>query len=165
MHDSVVSGSVAELLLFKGNSKGVVDVAPEWSVLEATRLMNRHAIGCVVVTVDNGISGIFTERDVLRRVVALGRPPESTSVECVMTRSVICCSPETAVEDVAHLMRARRVRHVPVVDGVPVVNGVPVVDGRKRIVGLVSIGDINARRAASVEVALHQLEDYLFSRA
>lgn len=153
MHDSVLSGSVAELLLIKGHSMGVVGVTPDWSVLEATRLMNRHAIGCVVVAVDTGISGIFTERDVLRRVVAVGRPPESTCVGSVMTGDVVCCSPETGVADVAELMRARRVRHVPVVDG------------RKRIVGLVSIGDINARRAASVEVALHQLEEYVFSRA
>lgn len=116
-------------------------------------LMNDHGIGSVLVIDDDQLVGIFTERDVLRRVVAESRPPDSTPVSAVMTGDVICCQPETPLGDVAEVMRARRIRHVPVIG----------TDGR--VAGLVSIGDINAHRFAVCETTLHQVEDYIFRRA
>jgi CBS domain-containing protein len=97
--------------------------------------------------------GIFTERDVLRRIVAAGRSPETTTVGEVMTGDVICCGPEASMDEIADVMRLRRIRHVPVIDD----------DGS--VAGLVSIGDINAHRATDCEIALHQVEDYIYRRS
>jgi CBS domain-containing protein len=96
--------------------------------------------------------GIFTERDVLQRVVAEGRSPSATPVAAVMTTEVVCCGPETPVDEVAEMMRRERIRHVPVVAG-------------DAVVGMVSIGDINAHRFNHCEAALHQVEDYIHRRA
>lgn len=126
---------------------------PHSSVLDATRLMNTERIGALLVMHEGRLVGIFTERDVLRRVVADGRPPASTAVAAVMTADLVCCSPDTPVEEVSEMMRRERIRHIPVVEH----------DGL--VVGLVSIGDINAHRFNHCEAALHQVEDYILRRA
>ncbi len=143
--------TVFDLLQSKG--QGFVSVTSAARVREAAHVMNRHGIGSVLVLDGGRLVGIFKERDVLRRVVAESRPPESTCVREVMTTDVLCCSPCMPVDEVAELMRARRVRHLPVVDE----------DGG--VVGLVSIGDVNAHRFATCEVELHQVQDYMFRRA
>ncbi|MFM8414620.1 MAG: CBS domain-containing protein [Planctomycetota bacterium] len=138
--------------ILSAKPRGVISTPAGVSVREATRLMNEHAIGSLLVTAGSRLVGIFTERDVLRRVVADGRSPDATTVGEVMTRDVVCCPPEAAVEDVAELMRCRRVRHVPVVDH------------DEAIVGLVSIGDINAHRFAACATELVQVRDYILGR-
>jgi CBS domain-containing protein len=115
--------------------------------------MNEEHVGSVLVMEGIRLVGIFTERDVLRRVVSGGLPPDRTQVGDVMTTDLVCCSPETCVDDVAELMRSRRIRHVPIVDA------------EGFVVGLVSIGDMNAWRYSRCEVALHQVEDYVWRRA
>ena len=144
--------TVAELLLAK-SQPGVVTIAAGASVREATVLMNEHGIGSLLVTEGRRLVGIFTERDVLRRVVAESRSPDATLVAEVMTADVLCCSPETSVDEVAEWMRRRRVRHVPVLDPA------------EAVVGLVSIGDVNAHRFACCETALHQVQDYILRRS
>lgn len=126
---------------------------PAASVLEATRLMNEERIGALLVMQADRLVGVFSERDVLRRVVVEMRSPAFTAVGDVMTDHVLCCGPDTSVEEVGDLMHRRRVRHVPVVDG------------EGAVVGLVSIGDLNAHRFNSCAVALHQVEDYIHRRA
>jgi CBS domain-containing protein len=144
--------SIRELLDAKPR-QGFVATVPDATVREATILMNDHGIGSLLVIRSHRLVGIFTERDVLRRIVAEGRAPDMTLVGDVMTRDVVCCTPDTDVEEVADLMRCRRVRHVPVINA------------GGEVLGLVSIGDINARRFASCETVLHQMEEYLFRRA
>jgi CBS domain-containing protein len=139
--------------MLHGKVRLLVTARPEHTVLEATRRMNEEHVGAVLVMEGIRLVGIFTERDVLRRVVGAGLPPDQTRVTDVMTPGLVCCSPETCVDDVAELMRSRRIRHVPVVD----------TEGF--VVGLVSIGDMNAWRYSRCEVALHQVEDYVWRRA
>ena len=138
--------------LLAAKSRRVIGTSAAASVRQATWLMNDHAIGSLLVIAGDRLEGIFTERDVLRRVVAEGRSPDATSVGEVMTRDVICCSPGDAVEEVADVMRSRRVRHVPVVDA------------GNRLVGLVSIGDVNAHRFAACATELVQVRDYILGR-
>jgi CBS domain-containing protein len=138
--------------LLAAKSRRVIGTSAAASVRQATWLMNDHAIGSLLVIAGDRLEGIFTERDVLRRVVAEGRSPDATSVGEVMTRDVICCSPGDAVEEVADVMRSRRVRHVPVVDA------------GNRVVGLVSIGDVNAHRFAACATELVQVRDYILGR-
>jgi len=108
--------TVMDILRFKG-FRPPVATTPAASVLEATRLMNDERIGSILVMHAGRLVGMFTERDVLRRVVAEMRRPEQTLVGEVMTEEVLCCDPETPIDEVAEVMRRQRVRHLPVVDG------------------------------------------------
>jgi CBS domain-containing protein len=142
---------VQDLLDRKGPH--VWTVGPTATVLEAARAMNAHRVGALVVTDGDRVVGMFTERDVLVRVVAGRRDPESTRVADVMTAEVICGSPETTVEEARGVMRDRRIRHLPVADG----------DGR--LVGLISIGDLNALTQAAQEQTIFLLHEYILGRA
>jgi CBS domain-containing protein len=115
--------------------------------------MNEYKIGGLVVTQDARIVGMFTERDVLRKVVAEQRPPASTPVRDVMTADVLCCAPETDLDEVSRLMKDRRIRHVPVCGP----------DGR--LLGMVTIGDLNAYHASDREATIHFLNEFLYAQA
>ena len=148
---------VADVLARKGSR--VHCIAPTATVLEATQLMNRHKIGALVVTLSGGaeaacerVVGMFTERDVLSRVVAEQRDSGRTLVDEIMTCDVAFCRPETELEEVAAVMRERRVRHVPVCGG------------EGELHGLVSIGDLNAWHAQGQEVVIHYLHEYIHGR-
>lgn len=130
----------------------VVSVDPETSVLRAAMLMNDHRIGAVMVTDAQGHAvGIFTERDVLTRVVAEGRLPELVKVKDVMTRAPIVCSPDTTMDEIRRVMRDRRIRHLPVVSD-------------ECLVGLISIGDVNAAETRELTETVLYLEQFMSPR-
>src|SRR5687767_5452992 len=89
-------------------------ISPEATVLEATQIMNQHKIGALVVTEGDRISGIFTERDVLRRVVGNPVPPSEIVVADVMTQDVMWCTAATEIDEAGRIMRDCRIRHLPV---------------------------------------------------
>jgi CBS domain-containing protein len=139
---------VRDLLARKGTD--VVSIQPTATVLEAARLMNDRGVGGVVVVDEaNALLGIFTERDILSRVVAAGLPPETTKVADVFTRDIITCTPEMNVEEVGSLMTTRRVRHLPVVDA-------------GGLHGVVTIGDLLAHRLSDQETTIQHLNSYVF---
>jgi CBS domain-containing protein len=127
-------------------------IRPEATVLEATKKMNQHKIGALVVMQDNQVVGMFTERDVLRRVVAEQRDPSSLCVAEVMTTEVICAEPETDLEEAANIMKTRRIRHLPICDA------------GGQLLGMISIGDLNALYATEQEQTIHFLSDYIYGR-
>lgn len=104
--------TVKDILADKGSE--VLSIAASASVLEATQKMNQHKVGALVITEDGRAAGIFTERDVLRRVVAEERSPAKTPVGEVMTREVICVPLSADLDDVSTIMKNKRIRHVPV---------------------------------------------------
>jgi len=118
---------VAQLLSQKAAS--VVTVPVSASVAEAVQAMNDHRIGSVIVMNGGRLAGIFTERDVLTRVVAEGRDPRRTPVQDVMTADVLTITSDVSLEYVMETITTRRCRHLPVVD-------------EGELVGLISIGDI-----------------------
>ncbi len=139
---------VRDLLNRKGTS--IVSVAPTATVLEAARLMNDRSVGGLLVVDDAGtLLGIFTERDILRRVVAAGLPPESTKVSDVFTRDVVTTTPDMSVDECGAIMSSRRVRHLPVVDA-------------KGLHGVVTIGDLLAHRVSEHETTIQHLNSYVF---
>ena len=139
---------VRDLLNRKGTD--VVSIAPTASVLDAARLMNDRGVGGVLVVDESKrLLGIFTERDILRRVVAAGLPPETTSVADVFTRDIVTCTPDMNVEEIGSIMSTRRVRHLPVVD----VLGLH---------GVVTIGDLLAHRLSDQESTIQHLNSYVF---
>ncbi len=136
-----------QLIALKGGS--VAALGPEATVLEAAALMNERGIGSVVVIDDKKrLAGIFTERDVLRRVVAEQRDPATTKLADVMTSPVACAAPHTTLDEIRNVMRQRRIRHLPVAD-------------RKRVVGMVSIGDLNKAEHDVQVQTIHYLEQYM----
>jgi len=104
-------------------------VGPGTLVAECARLMAAKRIGAVLVLDDGRITGIFTERDALDRVLACGLDPNGIKVAEVMTRSPVCVAPDTSVSAAMELVTTRRFRHLPVVD-------------QGRLVGVVSSGDL-----------------------
>jgi CBS domain-containing protein len=143
--------TVLDIVATKGDH--VHTIAASASVLEATQAMNEQKIGALVVMDGSRkVAGIFTERDVLRRVIAEERAPRQVRVGDVMTRDVVCCSPDTDIDDASAIMRDRRIRHLPVCDD----NG--------QLHGLISIGDLNAYHASHQEAHISFLSEYVYGR-
>ena len=142
--------NISQIFAVKGSH--LHRVVKQASVLEAARLMNEHHIGALVVTDRTRVEGIFTERDVLRRVVADARDPQTTCVGEVMSRDVVCCTPETTLVEARSVFKNQRIRHLPVVDS------------RRELVGMVSIGDLNAFEADAKELTIYSLQEYLYGR-
>src|SRR5262249_29117031 len=109
-----VMATVRDILARKGSH--VVTVCKEATVLEAARLMNEHKIGWLVVVEDGCVVGMFTERDVLRRVVGEERDAAHTLVGELMTTEVACCTLQTTIAEARGAMKNRRIRHLPLVD-------------------------------------------------
>jgi CBS domain-containing protein len=131
--------------------KGVetVSILPTDTVLEAARRMNERGIGGLLVVEAGQLVGIFTERDILRRVVALNRDPVTTLVKTVMTSPVITCLPETSVEECGAIMTVRRIRHLPVADA-------------RGLIGIVTSGDVLAFRVDEQQATITYLNNYMF---
>lgn len=139
--------TLRDILARKG--PGVVTVHPTDTVLQAATIMNERGIGGLLVVDGGEPVGIFTERDVLRRVVAAGRDPSATRVSEVMTTPVTTSAPELGVEECAALMTGRRIRHLPVREG-------------GRLVGLVTTGDILAWQVSEQQATIAQMTSYLY---
>jgi len=137
---------VREVLRDKGSM--VHTIAADATVAAAVRRMNDESIGALVVMAGGDIVGMFTERDVLRRVVDGQRDPARTKVYDVMTDTVVSIRSSTTVEEAMQIMTERRCRHLPVLDG-------------KRAIGMVSIGDLTRWVVRDQEVAIHDLVDYV----
>ncbi|HSD10971.1 MAG TPA: CBS domain-containing protein [Candidatus Binatia bacterium] len=142
--------TIGEILAGK-RLRDVVTVGTGESVLEAVRRMDDANTGSVVVLEGNRLAGIFTERDLMRRVVLRGHDVASTVVSQVMTRDLIFTEPDEAGEEAMSKMTRHRCRHLPVVDG-------------ERLVGLVSIGDLMKEISDEQSVEIHFLKEYIYSR-
>jgi CBS domain-containing protein len=128
--------------------KNVFSVPPTLSVADAVAEMNRHRVGSVLVIDGNRLVGIFTERDVLRRVVGAGLDPKRSLVADVMTAGVITVSPDVSIEETMVLFTEKRCRHLPVMD-----NG--------QLVGTISIGDITRWMADAHRAEAEHLKNYI----
>jgi CBS domain-containing protein len=134
--------------LIAEKNEPVATLPPDATVLDAAQLMNERHIGSVVVVDRDRLVGIFTERDVLRRIVAATRDPASTKLEEVMTTQVACATPKTRLDEIRAVMREKRIRHMPVVDG-------------GLVTGMVSIGDLNRAEHDVQERTIEYLERYM----
>jgi CBS domain-containing protein len=127
----------------------VASIAQSATVLEAAREMNRQRIGSLVVLKGPEVIGIFSERDILTRVVAVGLDPNTTAVNEVMTSPVACCKRETSLEECKAVMTELRVRHLPVVE-------------EGQLHGIVTAGDVMAFEAKEHEHTIEHLYHYLY---
>jgi CBS domain-containing protein len=118
------------------------------TIAEAVAEMNRLRVGCVVVVDGARLVGIFTERDVLKRVVGDGVDPRHARVASMMSTNVITIPPTTSVEDTMAIFTDKRCRHLPVID-----NG--------RLAGLISIGDISRWLVDHHRAEAEHLKNYI----
>ena len=137
------------VLQHKGST--VQTVAPQSTVLEAVRKMNAERIGALLVCDNERPVGMFTERDVLCRVVDSGRDPHDTHVSEVMTTELVVVGPTTTVDEAMAVVTAKRCRHLPVVAG-------------DRLVGLVSAGDLTRWVTRNQQHQIQDLVNYITGR-
>jgi CBS domain-containing protein len=142
----------AKDLLALKKSREVITVLPSACVRDACRLMRDRRIGSVLVSEGETLHGIFTERDVVNLVVAGEKDPALTAVADVMTRKVMVVQSDRSIGEIETIMRQERVRHVPVVDG-------------KTLIGMISIGDVNAYNASEDHQNVEYLTQYIHGRA
>lgn len=140
---------VSEILQQKG--RAVLKIGADASVLEAVQQMVEANVGSLLVADGDGVAGIVTERDYLRRVVVEGRTEKETSVREIMTSPLVVVTPDTSVDECMALMTDRRIRHLPVVDG-------------GEVVGIVSIGDVVKFQSRERSFEIQFLHDYIGAR-
>ncbi len=114
--------------ILQGKGSAIYSVEPDDPVLEAIRQMADRGVGALLVMRGRELAGIVSERDYARKVVLLGRSSAETPVWQIMTAPVITVGRDTTVQACLETMPARRIRHLPVVDG-------------DEVVGMLSIGD------------------------
>jgi CBS domain-containing protein len=137
---------IADVLRNKGAAVATVD--PETTVTELLAGLTEHNIGAMVVIGPNGVEGIVSERDIVRRLHEHGADLLNRRVSEIMTTVVVTCAPGDSVDSLSALMTKNRVRHVPVVEG-------------GQLAGIVSIGDVVKRRMDELESEQQQLQAYI----
>jgi CBS domain-containing protein len=141
---------VTALLEAKGHD--VATIEESVSVADAIQVMNVRGIGALVVTGSSPpLVGIFSERDVVRRLATDGASVLSEPVRSLMSQSVTTCEPSTPITTLMGLMTEHRIRHVPVLDA-------------GKLVGLVSIGDVVKARFDELERERRDLLEYVSAR-
>jgi CBS domain-containing protein len=139
--------TVRSVLSKKG--AGVVTVKAASTVYDAAKLMYEQEIGSVVVVCEGRMVGIFTERDLVNRIAAVGVEPGTTRVGDVMTAPVTSCDSGMSLDECARMMMQNHLRHLPVVDG-------------GELCGMITLRDILALRVEEQEKAIDFLQDHVY---
>ncbi len=138
--------TVEEILQQKGRE--VWTISPKATVMEALKLMDEKHIGALVVTHDDQVVGIISERDYARKVILRGKSSINTHVKEIMTDKVYYVGLKTTAEECLILTTQQSIRHLPVLD-----NG--------KLVGLISIGDVVKSVIGEQETEIRQLSEYI----
>ncbi|TDI59433.1 MAG: CBS domain-containing protein [Alphaproteobacteria bacterium] len=138
--------TVRQILDAKGHD--VATIGPGGTVYDAIRKMADENIGSLVVMDGEKIVGIVTERDYARNVFLKGKASPTTMIKDIMSVRVVCAWPEQSVEECMAVMTDKAVRHLPVLEN-------------KRLVGLVSIGDLVKSIIGDQKFIIEQLERYI----
>ncbi|KRB52945.1 inosine-5-monophosphate dehydrogenase [Rhizobium sp. Root708] len=142
-----MSNTVRAILEAKG--RDVVTAGPQTTVSEAAVILSKKKIGAIVIVgMENKISGIFTERDVVHAIAKLGAGCLEQPVATLMTAKVYRCNEGTTVNELMELMTSRRFRHVPV-------------EANGKLAGIISIGDVVKTRIAEVEREAEEIKAYI----
>ena len=140
------NGTISEILSHKGST--VWSISPEATVFEAIQMMAEKNVGALLVTENDKLAGIISERDYTRKVVLKGKSSRTTAVREILSSHVVQVSPSSTVEECLRLMTDHHFRHLPVLDG-------------ERIVGIVSIGDLVNWIISAQHTAISQLQTYI----
>jgi CBS domain-containing protein len=138
--------TIAAILSGKGDR--LVSVECDTKVREAVRLLAENRIGSLPVTRSGEVAGIMSERDIVYCLAQVGEAVLDQNVEQVMTAPAITVTPDVPVLSALSQMSRKRIRHLPVVEG-------------KRLIGIVSIGDLVAYRIARIEQEAEAMRAYI----
>ena len=138
--------NVGQMLEEKGHE--LLSISPDATVFEALQRMADANVGALVVLDGEKLAGIFSERDYARKVILVGKSSKETVVREIMTDKVLCVSLERTVEQCMALMTAKRIRHLQVLD-------------HKKVVGVISIGDVVKEMISEQQFIISQLESYI----
>lgn len=141
--------TVRDVLDRKGRT--VWSIHPGDSVYRALEIMSERHIGALVVTEEDRLVGVVSERDYARKIALRGRSSRETTVADIMTKHVYCITPWARIEDCMALMTEKSVRHLPVMDG-------------DRLDGMISIGDVVKATISHQEFIIEQLEHFIAGR-
>lgn len=126
----------------------IISVTEGASVLEAMKVMAANNVGAVLVMEDNKITGILSERDIVRKVDVLGKSTAAIRVKEIMTEKVLYVEPGQSLEDCMALMIEKRIRHLPVLD-------------KEQLLGVISVGDVLHEVIHEQKFMISQLEHYI----
>jgi len=130
----------------------LIYTAPSTSVRDAVKTMAEHNVGSILVMKDNrDLVGIFTERDLMQRVVSEGLDPETTPIRDVMTKDVIVVSGDTSRSDALNLMNEKHLRHLPVADD-------------DNLYGIVSLRDLLKFEQEMQQFEIDQLREFVYQK-
>lgn len=138
--------SIRDVLKNKGNT--VFSISADATVYKALELMASENVGALLVVEGEKVVGMISERDYARKVILEGRSSLKTVVQKIMVTKVLYITPETSVEEGLALMSDKRCRHLPVLED-------------KKLVGMVSIGDLVKAQVAEKDFMINQLEHYI----
>ncbi len=142
----IPTGTISEILSQKGSN--IWTVSPDTMVFDAIQLMADKNIGALLVTENDRLLGILSERDYTRKIALKGRSSKQTPVREIISGRVISVSPSHTIEDCMRLMTDHRVRHLPVLSG-------------DKLLGIVSIGDLVNWIISAQTTTIHQLQTYI----
>src|SRR5689334_17303681 len=131
------------------SSRPIVTVSPTATVREAIEIMASAKVGGVVVVDEGRLEGIFSERDVMLRVVLEGRDPRTTEVEEVMTSPVLTIGMKTTGDEALRIMLQEHIRHLPLIDD------------KGQAIAVVSMRSLLQEKVAELSQQLDSLEQYM----
>ncbi len=136
--------------MLEGKIHRLLSISPDATVYDALQTMAEHEVGALVVLDGERLAGIFSERDYARKVILFGKSSKETLVREIMTDKVLCVRPDQTVDQCMALMTDKRVRHLPVLD-------------HKKVIGVISIGDVVKEVISEQRFMIEQLENYIHS--
>lgn len=142
-------GNVRDII--KAKNHPLVTINQQITVYEALKQMVDHNIGALLVTDENKLIGIFTERDYARKVVLHGKTSKELLISEVMSDNLITVTPDDSVEDCMQLMTNKFIRHLPVLED-------------NELSGIVSIGDVVKYIINEQKFIIEHLEHYIKGR-
>jgi CBS domain-containing protein len=141
--------TVRDLIKTKGGD--VWSVSPETTMIDTLNLLAKKDVGALMVTKDEKMVGIVSERDFVRSIAKTGQCLLYSTVEHYMSKEVFSVTPAHTIDQCMQLMTEKRIRHLPVLEG-------------DKLVGVISIGDVVRELISNKEFTINQLENYIQGR-
>ena len=134
--------------LLESKDSHIWSISPETTVFEGLQFMAEKNIGALLVTKDDNLVGIFSERDYARKVILKGKASKDTTIGELMTREVVYITPENSLDECMALMTAKHIRHLPILNN-------------DKLIGLLTLGDLVKQIMSNQEFKIQELEKYI----
>lgn len=145
-----MSTTVEQML--KDKETSIVSIDPEAAIPEAVDLMIRKNLGALLVMKGEDLLGIISERDISRKLGVSNKLPREFKVKDFMSEQIVFVEPDHTLEECMGLMTKNRFRHLPVLEN------------RRKVIGVVSIGDAVKTLVSDKQFEIKQLERYIYGQ-